>query len=88
MMYGLSYREKWQLGAREDWRFADMRKKCGRNWWWMSFFLAYVSQHLMLLGLTLPLYSASFSWTPWQWRFDGLAVVMCLSGISNRSRSD
>ena len=53
-------RECWQLGAREDWRFADMRARLGQyRFSWMSFFLTYVSQHLMLVGLTLPFYSIS-----------------------------
>ena len=24
-------REKWELGAREDWRYAEMRARCGRG---------------------------------------------------------
>ncbi|KAL3136755.1 hypothetical protein ABBQ38_005471 [Trebouxia sp. C0009 RCD-2024] len=88
LSYSYLRREGWQLGAREDWRFADMRKKYGRNWWWMSFFLAYISQHFMLLGLTLPLYSSSFSAAPWHWRWDGLAVAMCLSGLLTAYVSD
>eukprot|EP00271_Cylindrocystis_brebissonii_P000119 TRINITY_DN10154_c0_g1_i2.p1 TRINITY_DN10154_c0_g1~~TRINITY_DN10154_c0_g1_i2.p1 ORF type:complete len:210 (+),score=5.76 TRINITY_DN10154_c0_g1_i2:117-746(+) len=39
-------REGWQLGAREDWRFEDLRNQHGRNWWWTSFFYVYVSQEL------------------------------------------
>lgn len=33
-------REEWKLGAREDWRFADMRKDYGKHWWWISFLCA------------------------------------------------
>lgn len=39
-------REKWRWGAREDWRFNDMRKEYGKNWWWISFFAVYVSQQV------------------------------------------
>jgi hypothetical protein len=39
-------REKWQWGAREDWRFADMRRKFPKHWWWISFFYVYVSQQV------------------------------------------
>lgn len=39
-------REKWQWGAREDWRFTDMRRHYGQNWWWISFFAIYLSQQV------------------------------------------
>lgn len=41
-------RERWQWGAREDWRFTSMRKQYGKNWWWVSFFAVYVSQQVIL----------------------------------------
>ena len=41
-------REKWQWGAREDWRFTDMRCQYGKHWWWVSFFAVYVSQQVYL----------------------------------------
>ncbi|KAL8469917.1 hypothetical protein ACS0TY_032691 [Phlomoides rotata] len=34
-------------GAREDWRFNDLRKQYGKHWWWVSFFVVYVSQQLI-----------------------------------------
>ncbi|KAD1358623.1 hypothetical protein E3N88_42950 [Mikania micrantha] len=37
-------REKWQWGAREDWRFTDMARQHGKNWWWVSFFGVYLIQ--------------------------------------------
>lgn len=40
-------REKWQLGDREDWRFNDMRRRHGRNWWWISLFAVYISQQVI-----------------------------------------
>ncbi|DBA88616.1 TPA: hypothetical protein ACH3X1_004263 [Trebouxia sp. C0004] len=65
-----------------------MRQKFGKHWWWMSFFLAYVSQYIMLVGLTLPLHSASFSTTPWHWLWDDAAVVMCITGLITAYVSD
>ncbi|GLT79865.1 hypothetical protein SLA2020_513360 [Shorea laevis] len=46
-------REKWQWGAREDWRFTDMSRKYGKHWWWISFFAIYLAEqecvsHFML----------------------------------------
>ena len=40
----LSCRERWQVGAREDWRYADLRAQYPRSWWWLSFFAVYVIQ--------------------------------------------
>lgn len=42
-------RENWEWGAREDWRFNDLRKQYGIHWWWLSFFSVYVSQQVTCL---------------------------------------
>ena len=76
----LCCRERWELGAREDWRFADMRKRYGRAWPLASFFLVYLVQQGMLVGLTLPLYAAFSSRTAWQPIKDSLAAAGCLGG--------
>lgn len=68
------------MGAREDWRYADMRARYGGHWWWMSFFLVYVVQQLMLVGITLPLYSVHASALPWNPIWDGAAAAGCLLG--------
>ena len=48
----LTCRERWQVGAREDWRYADLRAKHPRSWWWLSFFAVYLIQaRLSLLAL-------------------------------------
>lgn len=39
-------RENWEWGAREDWRFTDMRHQYGKHWWWVSFFAVYLSQQV------------------------------------------
>lgn len=41
-------REKWQWGAREDWRFADMAQQYGKSWCWISFFAVYLSQQVII----------------------------------------
>lgn len=41
-------REKWQWGAREDWRFSDLSQQYGKHWWWASFFAVYVSQQVSI----------------------------------------
>lgn len=79
-------RERWAVGRQEDWRYADMRRRFGRNWSWISFFAGYIAQHPMLVGLTLPLYPAfgldlqdplpPFSVMDWA------AFVVCAAGIS------
>ncbi|GAB2217515.1 hypothetical protein Droror1_Dr00000711 [Drosera rotundifolia] len=73
-------RENWQWGAREDWRFDDMRKKYGKHWWWMSFFAVYVSQQAFLIGITLPLYIIHLVDKPWN-MWDSTATAVCLAGV-------
>lgn len=48
-------REKWQWGEREDWRFNEMRRQYGKQWWWVSFFAVYFSQQVMPSRSTLSL---------------------------------
>ncbi len=73
-------RERWELGAREDWRYADMRKRYGSAWPLASFFLVYLIQQGMLVGLTLPLYAVFSSRRVWQPVLDSLATAGCLAG--------
>ncbi len=72
-------RERWQLGEREDWRFAQKRKQ-SKHFWWYAFFYAYLSQQLMLVGLTLPLWAVSFRPAPLSWG-DALCAGTALTGI-------
>lgn len=73
-------REKWQWGAREDWRFSDMRQHYGKPWWWISFFSLYFSQQILLIGISLPLYAIHSVDNPLNiWDF--VAAGVCLCGI-------
>ncbi|XP_038682369.1 uncharacterized protein C594.04c-like isoform X2 [Tripterygium wilfordii] len=73
-------REKWQWGAREDWRFTDMRIQYGNHWWWASFFAVYASQQVFLIGICLPMYIVHSVDKPVNiWDF--VAIVVCISGI-------
>ncbi|KAL2241947.1 uncharacterized protein C594.04c [Sesamum indicum] len=74
-------REKWQFGAREDWRFSDMRLQYGKNWWWASLFAVYLSQQVFLMGICLPLYavhSKDRQLNIW----DLVAALVCLTGVT------
>nr|GEW07930.1 3-oxo-5-alpha-steroid 4-dehydrogenase, C-terminal [Tanacetum cinerariifolium] len=73
-------REKWQCGAREDWRFTDMAKQHGPNWWWVSFFGVYLIQQVFLFGVCLPLYIVHSVNKPFN-IWDVIALVICISGI-------
>ena len=73
-------REHWQLGAQEDWRYADMRRAWGRHWWAASFVLVYVLQQAMLVGLTLPFSAVFSSRAPFNIGLDGTALLLCLTG--------
>ncbi|KAI3676638.1 hypothetical protein L1987_86250 [Smallanthus sonchifolius] len=73
-------REKWQWGAREDWRFTDLAQQYGKNWWWVSFFAVYLIQQVFLIGVCLPMYvvhSVDTQWNVW----DAVAGAVCLTGI-------
>lgn len=73
-------REEWNFGAREDWRFTEYHEKFGRHWWWMSFFVAYLSQQPMLVGLTVPIWYAVSVDAPWSW-IDSLATAGAILGL-------
>ncbi|CAM8931839.1 unnamed protein product [Rhodiola kirilowii] len=73
-------REKWQWGAREDWRFADMRLQYGQNWWWISFFTVYLPQQIFLIGLCLPMYVIHSVNKPLN-LWDIVALSICVAGI-------
>jgi len=81
LMHNYLRREEWEFGAREDWRYADMREQYGRWWWAMSFLTVSLAQQPMLVGLTLPLVGAMHSSTPLQ-ALDLLACCCCLGGIA------
>ncbi|KAI3739314.1 hypothetical protein L2E82_29717 [Cichorium intybus] len=73
-------REKWQWGAREDWRFTDMAVQYGKHWWWISFFAVYLIQQVFLIGVCLPLYTIHTTKQPWN-IWDIVAIFVCTSGI-------
>ncbi|KAH7859788.1 hypothetical protein Vadar_005465 [Vaccinium darrowii] len=73
-------REKWQWGAREDWRFIDMRRQYGKNWWWVSFFSIYVAQQVFLIGVCMPFYVIHSVDKPWNF-WDTVATLVCITGI-------
>ncbi|KAJ7963384.1 3-oxo-5-alpha-steroid 4-dehydrogenase (DUF1295) [Quillaja saponaria] len=73
-------REKWQWGAREDWRFTEMGQQYGKLWWWVSFFAVYVSQQVFLIGVTFPFYVVHTVTQPLN-VWDLIAVLVCVSGI-------
>eukprot|EP00884_Botryococcus_braunii_P023361 jgi/Botrbrau1/9709/Bobra.0388s0004.1 len=81
-------REEWQVGAREDWRYAQMRREWGRHWVWGSFLLVYLLQQVMLMGLCAPLLPVHKSSSPWDPIWDTAALLMCASGILIAWRAD
>ncbi|KAM4094730.1 hypothetical protein ACB094_06G216100 [Castanea mollissima] len=73
-------RENWQWGAREDWRFTDMSRQYGKNWWWVSFFAVYASQQVFLIGVCLPLYVVHSVDMPLN-NWDFVAIIVCMCGV-------
>lgn len=70
-------RERYQFGAREDWRFALKRKE-SRHFWWYSFFYAFVSQQIMLVGLTLPYWAIQTTARP----FGGADIAIAATAVA------
>lgn len=60
-----------------------MQQADPRNWWWKCFFITYVSQQPMLVGVCLPLWAINFdaAKTPFG-PFDYLATVLCIAGLT------
>ena len=56
-------REGWRFGLREDWRYAEMRRE-RPHFWLEQFFVVYLAQHAMLLGLSLPFWAIAFRPVP------------------------
>ncbi|XP_071721126.1 uncharacterized protein C594.04c [Rutidosis leptorrhynchoides] len=73
-------REKWQWGAREDWRFTDLARQYGKHWWWVSFFAVYLIQQVFLIGVCLPIYIVHSVNKPLN-IWDIVAIIVCISGI-------
>ena len=63
LTYNYFRREGWRFGLREDWRYAEMRRERPR-FWLEQFFVVYVAQHAMLVGLSLPFWAISFRPVP------------------------
>jgi steroid 5-alpha reductase family enzyme len=59
-----------------------MQQADPRNWWWKSFFITYVSQQPMLVGVCLPLWAINFDGakTPFG-PLDFLATILCIAGL-------
>lgn len=79
-------REHWRLGARQDWRFETMRQQWGPvRWRWASFWVAYASQHVLLVGLTLPLHAVVLQGgQPTAWTLlDTMAAALALLGSTS-----
>jgi steroid 5-alpha reductase family enzyme len=75
------------IGWREDWRFSEYRRSMGWAWYPASFFIAYVSQHLMLVGLTAPFWAVHRSAAALN-ALDLFAAIMCIAGICIAWRAD
>ncbi|GLC50475.1 hypothetical protein PLESTB_000383300 [Pleodorina starrii] len=75
-------REEWQVGAREDWRYARMAQRLGPlRWAVVSFFVVGITQQLMLVGITLPLLAIHTSSAPWSPLADSAIFLAAATGI-------
>jgi steroid 5-alpha reductase family enzyme len=81
LTYNYFRRERWRFGYREDWRFFDYRRRYPRHWWWMSFFVAFVSQEVMLTLVCLPLFFVHQSAVPFG-PLDAIGAAGCVVAIA------
>ncbi len=72
-------RERWRFGLREDWRYAKMRRE-RPGFWWEQFVVVHLTQHMMLVGLSLPFWAVAFRDRPLS-PLDGLCFVGAVGGI-------
>ena len=80
-------REEWKFGQREDWRYSKMARDFPRYWWLLSFFAVGLAQQPMLVGISLPAYTAHFVAAPLSWP-DALAACGCVAGLATAWRAD
>jgi len=71
----------------EDWRYADMRMKFGKYFWFVSFFSVFLAQSVFLWGACLSLYSAISKSAPITYQ-DWIAFSLTLSAILLETISD
>lgn len=69
-------REGWRWGAREDWRFTDMRGQYGKHWWWVSFLAVYLSQQVGYVFDELP------EWVPKLCQLIWVLLQVFMIGVS------
>jgi steroid 5-alpha reductase family enzyme len=80
------------LGHREDWRFSDMRNTLGApTWALLSLFYAYLSQHVLLVGISLPFFvihhDAALAAIPFG-EGDVCVLAVALFGVLFAARAD
>jgi steroid 5-alpha reductase family enzyme len=80
-------REDWKFGQREDWRYSKMARDGPRSWPISSFFAVGLAQQPMLVGITLPAYSAHFVHAPLG-SADVAIAVLCAAGIWTAMTAD
>ena len=80
-------RERFRLGDREDWRYAEMRREWGRHWWWWQLVPVYAVQHFLLVGLAVPSFAlrCCCSSPPSGLRLGGLSLWRFYRGGAGRS---
>ena len=72
-------REQGRFGFREDWRYAKMRKE-RRFFSFEQFFVVYVAQHGMLVGLSLPFWAIAFFAPPLGFG-DAICLITASAGL-------
>jgi steroid 5-alpha reductase family enzyme len=79
-------REQWRFGHREDWRYAKMRAERPLFWAEQSI-VVYATQHLMLVGLSLPFWAIAFRTVPFG-TWDVILLMLAVIGIAIARAAD
>ena len=78
---------KW--GEAEDRRYAEMRRKHGKKFWWLSLFTVFLLQGLLIWFISLPvqatLWAANSNHRQW---IAAIGIALCAFGISYEAVAD
>jgi len=75
------------IGSGEDYRYVEMRKSAGKNWWWVSYLQVFVLQGVLLWIISSVFVPALSSSAPFDW-FSGLGLLLWAIGIFFEAAGD
>lgn len=78
-----------KLGEGEDRRYAEMRRRHGGRFWWLSLFTVFLLQGVLIWFISLPvqatLWAANGNHIQW---INAIGIALCVFGISYETAAD